>query len=121
MRHRSQVLSEFPKTSGVLVTAGEKGAAYCFKTTSGLHSGFVPAFEVNVVDTTGAGDAFTSGFIYQMLKSGGFPSLLASAAAIDEAVRFASACGGLTASAPGAIEAQPAAASVVVQLMTARS
>jgi hypothetical protein len=30
----------------VLVTAGDEGAAYCFKGTKGEHSGFVPVFKV---------------------------------------------------------------------------
>jgi fructokinase len=50
----------------VLVTAGEEGAAYCVKSTKGEHTGFVPVFKIDVADTTGAGDAFTAGFLYKV-------------------------------------------------------
>ena len=71
-----QVLEAVPKTvQGVLVTAGGHGAAYCFRATgnngsSGFHKGFVPVLQVKVSDTTGAGDAFLSGFLYSMVKVG---------------------------------------------------
>lgn len=55
------------------MTAGGHGAAYCFRATgnngnSGMHKGFVPVLQVKVADTTGAGDAFLSGFLYSMVK-----------------------------------------------------
>jgi sugar/nucleoside kinase (ribokinase family) len=46
---------------------------------------FVPAFSVNAVDTTGAGDAFHGGFIYGLLA--GY--------SVEETLRFAHAVAGL--------------------------
>lgn len=43
---------------GAVVTCGEDGAYYCEAT----ESGHVPAFEVDAVDTTGAGDVFHGAF-----------------------------------------------------------
>jgi len=43
----------------------------------------VPGYEVKVVDTTGAGDAFHGGFVYGMLKD----------YSLEEIGRFANACG----------------------------
>eukprot|EP00210_Caulerpa_lentillifera_P002134 g2048.t1 len=107
MNSPQQVFERLPKSRGVLVTAGEKGASYCFRTKTGIHSGWFPAFEVPAVDTTGAGDAFTSGFIYQLLHLGGLEGLLSTSENVDKAVRFACASGSLTVGAPGAIEGQP--------------
>ncbi len=46
-----------------VVTMSEKG---CW-TTSGQHSFFTPAFAVEPIDTTGAGDYFASGFLHGIL------------------------------------------------------
>lgn len=43
------VQEHFPKAIGVLVTAGEKGAAYWLLG----HTGSVPVFDVKVTETTG--------------------------------------------------------------------
>jgi fructokinase len=61
-----QVADRLPNAPAVLVTAGEEGAAYCCRSTKGEHTGFVPVFKVDVADTTGAGDAFTAGFVYKV-------------------------------------------------------
>lgn len=41
-----QVAARLPKAEGVLVTAGGDGAAYCFRSAKGEHSGFVPVYKV---------------------------------------------------------------------------
>lgn len=91
---------------GVLVTAGERGCAYCL----GENEGKLPAFSVTVVDTTGAGDGFMAGFIHQLsqlsIKS------LADPQTARRVVTYASAVGALTTMKPGAIAAQPTAADV---------
>lgn len=52
---------------------------------------FSPGFVVDVVDVTSAGDAFNAGFIYAMLNNWG----------LDEAARFANACGAIAVTKPG--------------------
>lgn len=83
-----QVADRLPNAPAVLVTAGEEGAAYCCRSTKGEHTGFVPVFKVDVADTTGAGDAFTAGFVYKVslcdgdrltASSLGFPGVLGGA------------------------------------------
>lgn len=62
------MLEKLPKAVGVLVTAGENGASYCVRTHGDLENcGTVPVYNVNVQDTTGAGDAFTCGFLAYLL------------------------------------------------------
>ncbi|MEO0069865.1 MAG: PfkB family carbohydrate kinase, partial [candidate division WOR-3 bacterium] len=56
-----------------------------------------PAFPVKVVDSTGAGDAFRAGLAVS----------LASGKDIDEAVRFANACGALATTVLGAEPSMP--------------
>ncbi|KAF5835866.1 Ribokinase-like protein [Dunaliella salina] len=103
-----KVAEAFPRAQGVLVTAGEEGAAYCFKSNAkGESSGFIPCYNVKVEETTGAGDAFTAGFIYKLLQAGGLDALAADATKLKEAVAFGSAAGALTCTRKGAIDGQP--------------
>lgn len=69
-----------------IVTLGEKGCIYC---DGAIRQ--VPAFQVNAVDTTGAGAAFAAGFIYASMKGKN----------IDECLLFASAAGAYKAMARG--------------------
>ena len=107
-----------PSTAGVLVTAGGAGCSYAFRPAPGvgggggtpLLTGRLPAAAVEVVDTTGAGDAFLAGFLYAMGALGGLAGLRAGCGdggALRAAVAFGAACGAATTTRPGAIDAQP--------------
>jgi len=52
------------KARAVTLTLGEKGSI----TTAGGEVFYIPAFKVEVVDTTGAGDVFHGGYIYGVLQ-----------------------------------------------------
>ena len=109
LQNPDMVLAKFPNAKGVLVSAGENGSSYSFKTSGGKMniSGLVPVLPVKIADTTGAGDAYLSGFIYYMIKSGGIDCLTADPELMHKAVEFATACGAATCTKPGAIDAQP--------------
>lgn len=94
------------QTEGVLVTSGENGSAYCLAGNEGK----VPAFSVEVVDTTGAGDGFVAGFLHQVCQKG--IQSLENPDVAREVATYASAVGALTTTKPGAIAAQPTAAEV---------
>jgi fructokinase len=65
----------------VAVTLGKSGAMVCV----GEQCRQVPGFEVTATDTTGAGDAFWGGFLYQLLKSDKSPDMVS----IDDMAKFA--------------------------------
>lgn len=90
------------EVSILLVTCGKKGS-YVHKQGETFH---VPAMSVQTVDTTGAGDAFVSGILYQLNEEDRAIEELS----IDrwkEIVRFASVSGALAASTRGAMTALP--------------
>jgi fructokinase len=96
-----------PQRPAVLVTDGARPLQWCVAGESGRQE----AFDVAVVDTTGAGDAFTAGLLHRLAAR---PGLLEQAdpTALAAAMRFAAACGALTCTAAGAIDAQPGADAV---------
>lgn len=86
----------------VLITLGADGAFAYNK------NGFAvrPAYEVDVVDTTGAGDAFTGGFLYKLLQLGKrLDELLPKE--MEEFLTFSNAVGALTTTRRGAITSLP--------------
>lgn len=85
----------------VFVTMGSKGAYYH---TNERESGFVPAFSVRAVDTTGCGDAFMGAILYQITRETGLSSA--------EQVRFANATAALCATQKGGLPAMPPGQSV---------
>ncbi|WP_096437756.1 aminoimidazole riboside kinase [Alteribacter populi] len=85
-----------------LITLGAEGS-YIFVNNEKTH---VPAMKVNAVDTTGAGDAFVSGMLYQLHHYDKSVDDLTVAEAAEMA-RFASVSGGLAAATKGAMTALP--------------
>ncbi|MDY7015425.1 MAG: PfkB family carbohydrate kinase, partial [Cyanobacteriota bacterium] len=81
-------------------------ASYCLSENEGQ----VAPARVDARDTTGAGDAFVAGFLHQLCQRG--LSSLQNAETAREIVAYACAAGGLTATKPGAIAAQPTAVEV---------
>lgn len=77
----------------VILTLGEKGALL----VGPSEEMYIPAYEVEVVDTTAAGDAFV----------GGFAVALAEGENLANAVRFANAAGALTVTRLGAQPSLP--------------
>ncbi len=86
-----------PVREAVIVTLGGEGALVL---PAAGEPWPVPAMQVEVVDTTGAGDAF----------NGALAAALAEGRSLDEAVRRAVAAGGLATTRVGAREGMPTAA-----------
>ena len=72
----------------VAVSLGRRGCYY----RTGAATGRLPAYDVPVRDTTGAGDAFMGGLLFQLAHAGRWPCELPKEA-LDEIFRFANACG----------------------------
>ena len=72
----------------VAVTLGEKGCIVMDKSTTVT----IPGYSVDVIDTTGAGDAFHGGFIYGILNE--LP--------LEEMGLFSNACGAICCTNVGA-------------------
>ena len=85
-------------SDNVVITLGEKGLIW----SKGGEKGAMPAFKVNAIDSTGAGDAFHGAFALGLARGMAWPDLL----------RFASATGALTCTKLGARPALPSATDV---------
>ncbi|KDD74184.1 pfkB family carbohydrate kinase [Helicosporidium sp. ATCC 50920] len=111
-----------PDMKGVLVTAGEKGCSYAFAAPGSKMeiTGKLPVFNVKVSDTTGAGDSFLAGFIFEMMRLGGLEALLADPEKIKKAVRFGSATGALTCTRQGGLNSPPDLEEVEACLATSK-
>jgi fructokinase len=84
----------------MLVTEGGEGCRYY----TPKFRGRVDSLKVQVVDTTGAGDAFCAGILTQLAKD---LSILENEGRLREALKFANACGAITTTERGAIPSLP--------------
>ena len=91
-----------PNLQLLLITLAERGCYY--KTAE--FEGIIPALAVNVVDTTGAGDAFNAGVIAGIYRAGKKPQHL-SQQELEDILRRAVVIGSLTTTKKGAITAFP--------------
>ena len=82
--------------SGITTTVVKRGASGATVSAEGRELDCAPPV-VAPVDTTGAGDSFDAGFIYGLLRGYG----------LEQALRFGCACGALSTTSEGGIEAQP--------------
>lgn len=80
-------------TKTVIITLGKKGSMLI----DANHSELIPAFVVDAVDATAAGDAFTGGFAYAV----------ACGKDIREAIKFGNAVAGITVTRMGAQPSMP--------------
>jgi fructokinase len=98
----SEVIQKQYDCSLIFVTLGSRGCFYRSKNGSGKTEGF----NVDVVDTTGAGDAFVGGALYKILESNkhinGF-----SKGELDAVAIFANAVGALATISKGGIPSMP--------------
>jgi ribokinase len=78
---------------GVVISLGEEGALAVDRDALNRF----PAHKIKVVDSTGAGDAFRAGLAVR----------IAEGASLEEAVRFANACGALACTVMGAEPSMP--------------
>lgn len=81
------------RTATTVIKRGAEGAL----AVSALTTLSVPAFQVKPVDTTGAGDSFNAGFVFQFLQG----------ATLEQCVRWGNACGALSTQVLGGTEGFP--------------
>ncbi|MGX9134208.1 aminoimidazole riboside kinase [Rummeliibacillus sp. JY-2-4R] len=95
-------MAALPELPLILVTLGDKGCMYRFNGKIGL----VPTKKFEVVDTTGAGDAFVSGILYSICEWRK-PLEELTAKKLIEMIRFANVSGGIATTKKGAMTGLP--------------
>ena len=104
LKEGSGILSEYG-ISLIMITLGSRGVFYrsCIEGKDPL-TGIVPAEEVSVCDTNGAGDTFLGAVLARIADRGGVP---AEREETEKILAFANRAAALTCSRPGAIPAMP--------------
>ena len=113
-----EIAAALPQRPLVLVSDGAQPLRWCW----GAITGCQRPFAVEVVDSTGAGDALMAGVLHRLCQLPQLGAASASAPAsaseaeIQALMRFASACGALVCAGAGAIDPQPSEAEVLAFL-----
>ena len=97
----SEISSSLPNRPSVIVTDGSNPISWLLNNHTGISFAISPP---SVVDTTGAGDAFTAGLIYKLISLE-LDEITKEIA--QEIIQFAIACGTYVCSGIGAIDSQP--------------
>ncbi len=95
------IARSLPQQPDVVVTDGARPVRWWIGGCDGEIAALAPPF---VVDTTGAGDAFSAGLLHQFLMDA---SSQRDPIKVREMVRFAAACGALVCGGAGGIDPQP--------------
>lgn len=95
------IARSLPQQPDVVVTDGARPVRWWIGGCVGELAALSPP---SVVDTTGAGDAFTAGLLHQLLMD---VSSQRDSIKVREMVRFAAACGALVCGGAGGIDPQP--------------
>ncbi len=95
------ISSILPQKPSVIVTDGANSVSWLINKIPGISDAIKP---LSIVDTTGAGDAFTAGLIYKLL-SVDLDHITIQVA--EEIIQFAIACGAYVCQGLGAIDSQP--------------
>ncbi|MEH7304571.1 carbohydrate kinase family protein [Neobacillus drentensis] len=98
--------------SFIVVTKGSLGCSYY---TSSI-SNDISAPEVKTIDTTGAGDAFVGGLLYQLsllgIQKDNIHEFISDRKTLDYILQFSNVCGAITTTARGAMTALPSVESI---------
>ncbi|KQX44644.1 MULTISPECIES: PfkB family carbohydrate kinase [unclassified Paenibacillus] len=105
-----QLLQRGPKV--IIITLGPEGC----RVVTARQDVVIPGTPVAAVDTTGAGDSFVGGMLYQLVSLGATPAtivdVLAKTGAAEQVFAFANRVGAITTTRRGAIPALPTLAEV---------
>jgi fructokinase len=93
---------------GIRLVVATRGADGCLYFTSGSRDA-VSGFQVQVVDTTGAGDGFAAGFLYRLVKH---PELFEQLDTLVASLRYANAVAAITTACRGAVSCLPSTGQV---------
>ena len=96
-----EISSNLPQRPSVIVTDGPNPISWLLNNHSGKSFAISPP---SIVDTTGAGDAFTAGLIYKLLS---VDLDQISKQIAEEIIQFAIGCGACVCQGLGAIDSQP--------------
>ena len=92
----------------MIVTEGSKGARVVWRGEQAS----VPGFKVEVAETTGCGDAFMAGVMFQLVPFADQKLALLDIPDLKEILRFANACAAIVATRRGAANSMPELAEV---------